>query len=98
VLFRSTQILVIFVIRTHGPFWRRWPHPVLAASSIGALVVAVAAALGPLGPLVGFRPLGADLLLTIAGLVVGYFGCAEAVKRFAAGRRDRRDTGARRAD
>src|SRR5690606_19461362 len=45
----ATQILVIFLIRTAGPAWRASPpHPVLAATSLGALAVALFLALGPL--------------------------------------------------
>ena len=37
----ATQILVIFVIRTNGRPWKDLPRPLLAASSLGALVVAM---------------------------------------------------------
>ena len=54
----ATQVLVIFLIRTAGPAWRAVPpHPALVATSLGALAVALALALGPLAPVLGFAPL-----------------------------------------
>ena len=81
----ATQVLVIFLIRTHGPAWKAMaPHPALIATSLSALAVAFALALGPLAPLLGFAPLPGALLLAIAALVVGYLAAAEALKRLAA--------------
>ena len=58
-----TQILVIFLIRTAGPAWRATrPHPVLVATSLGALAVALALALGPFAAVLGFAPLPGMLL------------------------------------
>ncbi|MBX6376164.1 MAG: HAD-IC family P-type ATPase, partial [Acetobacteraceae bacterium] len=80
----ATQILVIFLIRTAGPAWRASPpHPVLAATSLGALAVALFLALGPLAPTLGFAPLPGGLLLAIAALVGLYLAAAEAMKRIA---------------
>jgi len=78
----ATQILVIFLIRTAGPAWRAVrPHPALIATSLSALVAAVAIALGPFAGVFGFAPLPAGLLAAIAGLVLVYLGLAEALKR-----------------
>jgi len=79
----ATQILVIFLIRSSGPFWRSLPHPALAATSLGALAVAVFLALGPLGPWLGFAALPMGLLGALVGLVVLYLACAEVLKRVA---------------
>src|SRR3954471_21482515 len=69
----ATQILVIFLIRTAGPAWRaKRPHPVPAATSLGALAVALALALGPFAPVLGFAPLPGGLLAALIGLVVLY--------------------------
>ena len=51
----ATQILVIFVIRTNGRPWSDLPRPWLAASSLGALVVAMALPFTPAGRVVWFR-------------------------------------------
>ncbi|RVT97724.1 magnesium-translocating P-type ATPase [Rhodovarius crocodyli] len=83
----ATQILVIFLIRSAGPFWRHWPHPVLAGTSLAALAVAVFLALGPLAPVLGFAPLPGALLGAIGLLVVLYLAAAELLKRVALPRR-----------
>lgn len=81
----ATQVLVIFLIRTHGRAWKATaPHPALIATSLSALAVAFALALGPMAPLLGFAPLPGALLGVIAALVVGYLAAAEALKRLAA--------------
>jgi len=71
-----TQILVIFIIRTASPFQDR-PAPALVASSLSALVVAVALPYSPFAPWLGFVPvplslLGALVLVTIAYLLAVY--------------------------
>lgn len=80
----ATQILVIFLIRTAGPAWRAArPHPVLAASSIGALAVALALALGPFAPVLGFAPLPGGMLAALGALILLYLVAAERLKRIA---------------
>ena len=51
----ATQILVIFIIRTNGRPWHDRPGTALAASSLIALVVALAFPFTPLGPWFGFN-------------------------------------------
>jgi Mg2+-importing ATPase len=65
----ATQILVIFLIRTHGSPWRSRADPVLAL------------ALGPARALFGFTTLPPLLLASLAALVGGYLLCAEVLKR-----------------
>jgi Mg2+-importing ATPase len=78
----ATQVLVIFLIRSHGRPWKAAaPHPALIATSLSALAVAFALALGPLAPMLGFAPLPGALLAVIAALVVGYLVAAEVLKR-----------------
>lgn len=79
----STQILVIFLIRTAGAPWSSRPHPVLVATSLGALAVGLFAALGPFAALIGFAPLPGPLLMTIGVLVASYLSCAQGAKRWA---------------
>ena len=80
----ATQILVIFLIRTAGPAWRAVaPHRVLVTTSLGALGVALALALGPLAPTLGFAPLPGALLAVLAALVLAYLVAAELLKRLA---------------
>ena len=79
----ATQILVIFVIRTSGRPWRNSARPILAAISLSALAVALAAALGPLAGALGFAPMPGALLGAIGLLVVLYLAAAERLKRVA---------------
>ncbi|MDQ0391059.1 magnesium-translocating P-type ATPase [Labrys monachus] len=79
----STQILVIFVIRTARPLWASRPHPVLVATSLGALAAALFLALSPLGAFVGFVPLPAPTLLAVIGISAAYLASAAILKRIA---------------
>ncbi|WDF72515.1 magnesium-translocating P-type ATPase [Novosphingobium sp. KACC 22771] len=79
----ATQILVVLIIRTAGPFWRNRPHPALLASALGCLCVALALPWLPWAVRLGFAPLPAPLVGAIIGLVAIYLTLAEAVKRLA---------------
>jgi Mg2+-importing ATPase len=79
----ATQILVVFLIRTHGAPWRTPPDRRLVVSAVFALVVAVLIALTGLGHWFGFRPLPSALLATIAAITLAYLASAQALKRFA---------------
>jgi Mg2+-importing ATPase len=76
----STQILVIFVIRTWGWTWSSRPDRVLTTTSLATLGVAIAIALTPLGRAVGFTVLPVSLLATVAGIACAYLVAAEATK------------------
>ena len=72
----TTQILVIFVIRSARP-WRNPPHPMLILSSLLALAAALALPYLPVGAWLGFTPLpakiaGALLLVSLAYLASMY--------------------------
>lgn len=84
----TTQILVIFVIRTTGPLWASRPHPVLTATSLGALAGALVLALTPLGGFAGFVTLPPEMLAALAGVSVVYLAMAELLKRLAMPPRD----------
>ena len=82
----ATQILVIFVIRTNGRPWQDLPRPKLAASSLGALLVAMVLPFTPAARWFGFQ---APPLLATAGLgvvVIAYLIAAELLKRLAVDR------------
>jgi P-type Mg2+ transporter len=79
----ATQILVIFLIRTTAPAWTSRAHPVLVATSFGALATALFLPLSPLGGQLGFTGLPWTLVGVIAVLVVAYLGAAEFLKRLA---------------
>ena len=79
----ATQILVVFLIRTAAPAWTSRPHPVLVASSLAALAVAIFLPFSPLGAKLGFTELSWGLCGMIAVLVIIYLGTAELLKRVA---------------
>ncbi|HEY7665330.1 MAG TPA: magnesium-translocating P-type ATPase [Xanthobacteraceae bacterium] len=77
----ATQILVIFIIRTHGPAWRSRPHPALVFTSLAALAGAPLLVFSPIAPVLGFVAVPGGLILTIAAIVLAYLVCAELAKR-----------------
>ena len=79
----ATQILVIFLIRTAAPAWASRPHPILTATSLGALAVALVLALSPSRFVLGFATLPSSIAVLIAGLVLAYLLCAEMLKPLA---------------
>ncbi|MFG1466358.1 magnesium-translocating P-type ATPase [Xanthobacter sp. DSM 24535] len=79
----ATQILVIFIIRTNGRPWQDLPRPALAASSLIALVVAMALPFTPMGPWFGFEVPAISILLGIGVIVVAYLVSAELLKPLA---------------
>ncbi len=79
----ATQILVIFVIRTNGRPWRNLPRPILAASSLGALVVAMVLPFTPVARWFGFAAPPLAVTATLGLIVVAYLTCAELLKRIA---------------
>ncbi|MFO1159120.1 MAG: magnesium-translocating P-type ATPase [Reyranellaceae bacterium] len=81
----ATQILVIFIIRTNGRPWSNRPHPVLVASSLGALALALALPFSAIGRFFGFAPLSWPVTLAITLVVCLYLAMAEMMKRIANG-------------
>jgi P-type Mg2+ transporter len=79
----ATQILVIFIIRTFGRPWSNLPHPMLTASSLAALTVAMILPFTPLGGWFGFVAPPPIMLAGIGLLVVVYLVFAELLKPFA---------------
>ncbi len=73
-----SEIMLIFSLRTSLPFFRSMPSHLLALSSVAAGIIALAVVyVGPIANLFQFEPLGTDLILTIAGILVLYFIAAE---------------------
>jgi Mg2+-importing ATPase len=93
----ATQVLVIFIIRTrHDPLSSR-PHPMLVATSLGVLCVALALPFTPLGPLVGFVAPPATFFVVLVVLVAVYLVLAQLVKKRAFQAHDARIRGRPRA-
>ncbi|SHK21854.1 Mg2+-importing ATPase [Roseomonas rosea] len=79
----ATQILVIFIIRTNGRPWKDFPRPALAASSLVALVVAMALQFTPVGSWFGFEAPPAMVLFGIGAIIIAYLVSAEMLKPLA---------------
>ncbi|MDF0488361.1 magnesium-translocating P-type ATPase [Sphingomonas sp. H39-1-10] len=79
----ATQILVVFVIRTAARFWRDRPHPMLTATALLCLAVALVLPYLPVAALLGFSGPNMAVLSMIALLVLLYLAGAEALKRLA---------------
>lgn len=78
----ATQILVIFVIRTNGRPWADLPRRPLAASSLGALLVAMALPFTPIGEWFGFIAPPLAVVVSLGTLTVTYLVSAEVLKTF----------------
>ena len=76
----ATQILVIFIIRSATP-WRSRPHPLLLATALGALAVALLLPITAIGRVIGFVPLPPTLMLTLTAITLGYLACVFLVRR-----------------
>lgn len=81
VLSLLTELVALFALRTHAPAWRSAPSRVLLAASLCVAVAAIALPhLGLAAILFGFEPLGPSMLISVAGLVIGYFAATEWTK------------------
>jgi Mg2+-importing ATPase len=94
----ATQVLVVFVIRTAGRFWRSRPSIALTVDVVAVLVFALALPWTPLGAFLGFQPLPMSYFLFLVCATLTYLGLVEVAKsrllpRFETGR-----LGARRAE
>ncbi|MFM7025027.1 MAG: magnesium-translocating P-type ATPase [Limnohabitans sp.] len=67
-----TQVLVIFVIRTRGNPLRSRPHPMLTATSLAIVALAMVLPVTPLGRAFGFTPLPAGFYAALAVMVLSY--------------------------
>jgi Mg2+-importing ATPase len=75
----ATQVLVIFIIRTAHPLQTR-PHPLLVASSLSAVAVALVLPYSPFASWFGFSPLPFALLAALAALTAAYLLAVHQVK------------------
>jgi Mg2+-importing ATPase len=77
-----TQILVIFVIRTHGNPLASRPHRLLAATSLAAVAAAIVLPYSPLAGWLGFVPLPPALIAALAAMTGAYLLAVQGVKRW----------------
>ncbi len=76
-----TQVLVIFIIRTHGNPLKSRAHPLLTATSLVVVAIAVLLPFTPIGRYFGFVPPPAVFYAILGGMVVVYLLVVELAKR-----------------
>jgi len=76
-----TQVLVIFIIRTRGNPLRSRANPLLTATSLAVVAIAVALPFTPIGAHFGFVPPPARFYLILGAMVAVYLCAVEFAKR-----------------
>ncbi len=77
----ATQVLVIFVIRTHKKPFRSHPNPWLTRCSLMVVALAIFLPFTSLAGYLGFEPLPPLFFLVLAGMVMMYLIIVEQVKQ-----------------
>ena len=77
----STQVLVIFVIRTRGNPFKSRAHPVLVATSLSVMVFGAVLPFTPLGTYFGFVPPPAQFYAILAAMATAYLVMVQLAKR-----------------
>ena len=78
----ATQVLVIFIIRTHKNPLKSHPNPWLTMCSLAVVAVAVLLPYTPWGRFFGFVAPPPLFFLILAGMVIVYLAMVEAVKQW----------------
>jgi Mg2+-importing ATPase len=77
----STQVLVIFIIRTRGNPFKSRAHPALVATSLSIMLIGAILPYSPLGHYFGFVPPPIQFYLILAAMAVSYLLVVELVKK-----------------
>jgi len=77
----TTQVLVVFAIRTRRPIFRSKPHVFLAAMAFGVIAVAIALPLLPVGRWFGFVAPPPLFFVFLIGATMAYLAIVEITKR-----------------
>jgi len=77
----TTQVLVVFVIRTRRPIFRGRPHVFLAAMALGVIGVAIALPLFPVSRWLGFVALPPQFFVFLIGATSAYLAIVEINER-----------------
>ena len=75
-----TELFIVLVIRTRGPFFRSRPGTLLLASTLLVAGTTIFLPYTPLGPLFGFVPLPAGFVLLLLAITGAYLLASELVK------------------
>ncbi|HTQ79177.1 MAG TPA: magnesium-translocating P-type ATPase [Thermoanaerobaculia bacterium] len=78
----ATQVLVIFIIRTRRAPWSSRPHPLLAATSLAVVALALLLPWTAAGRWLGFAPPPLGFFLALTLLVALYLGAVELAKQW----------------
>ena len=78
----TTQVLVVFAIRTRRRFYQSRPHKFLVITALGAVVVAVALPFSPVGHWFGFVTPPPLFFAYLIGATAMYLALVEAMKGF----------------
>ncbi len=78
----TTQVLVVFAIRTRRRFFQSKPHKLLVATALGAVAAAVIIPLLPMGSWFGFVPPPPLFFFYLMAATVAYLALVEIVKHF----------------
>ena len=76
----STQVLVIFIIRTRGNPFKSRAHPALVATSLTIAAMGAVLPFTPLGPYFGFVPLPGRFYAILVAMVITYLAIVEIAK------------------
>ncbi|MGZ4957456.1 MAG: cation transporting ATPase C-terminal domain-containing protein, partial [Methylobacter sp.] len=77
----STQVLVIFIIRTRGNPFKSRAHPILVTTSLSVMATGAVLPLTSLGTYFGFVPPPVQFYAILAAMVVIYLVMVEVAKR-----------------
>lgn len=77
----STQVLVIFIIRTRGNPFKSRPHPILVATSLSVMAISAILPWTPLGGYFGFVPPPIQFYAILLAMVLVYLMIVEVAKR-----------------
>jgi Mg2+-importing ATPase len=75
-----TELFIVLVIRTRGPFYRSRPGRLLLVSTLLVAGTTIFLPYTPLGALFGFVPLPPLFVLLLLGITVGYLVASDLVK------------------
>jgi Mg2+-importing ATPase len=75
-----TELVIALVVRTRRPFWRSRPGDLLLWSSVAVVILTFAIPYLPGAALLGFTPLPAAVMLSLAAVVVLYVAGTEGLK------------------